>query len=226
MNDLRIKTVLGISPRKKSHELMKVIRGASAKIDYILSDKWFGYENLEQLTFTFKQKKRVLWFNLFRYLRLTTDTTINESKVYYTNVVPKQDSRECTAELVKVPVENPAEAGYYELTEPDSGENDLYYLFDDHFYHIIQDGCEYISFIMTPAETVQFKPTTKSVPVSFEVAIRFNTDSLEEIAYKDSVIIDQQLPIMIEDSLYSQINTGDTVSIDPDMTVSVDRIVW
>lgn len=62
---------------------------------------------------------------------------------------------------------------------------------------------EYISLLLSPAETANFDVANEYNPVQFEIAIKVNTDNL--IAQKvDSVIIEKQLPILVVDSLYSE----------------------
>lgn len=228
MEDLKIKTVLGIVPRKKPHELTKIIRGASAKLDYVLSDKWYTFDTLEQVTYTFKQKRRIIWFNMFIYLKKTEDTTVDIYKTYYENVRQiSPDSLQCLGDLVTEPVENPKEANYYEVVEITDGENNLCYLLDSHFYYTVDGENEYISFIFTPEETASFYPTQPGANVGFEIALRFNTDNRVDLTNKDSVVIDPQSPLIVIDSLYSQINAdGETCNDDTGMVVSTDRNVW
>lgn len=48
-----------------THEVIYITRGASADLVYPLYDKVFRFEDIEQLTFTFKQGKNVSWFEMF-----------------------------------------------------------------------------------------------------------------------------------------------------------------
>jgi hypothetical protein len=48
-----------------THEVIYITRGASAELMYPLYDKVFRFEDIEQLTFTFKQGKNVSWFEMF-----------------------------------------------------------------------------------------------------------------------------------------------------------------
>lgn len=48
-----------------AHEVIYITRGASAELIYPLYDKVFRYEDIEQITFTFKQGKSVNWFTMF-----------------------------------------------------------------------------------------------------------------------------------------------------------------
>ena len=227
MESLKIKSVLATRPRHKPRELKVITRGATAKLDYILTDKWFSFDLLEQLTFTLKQGKRLIWFNLFIYLQQTSDTKVDITKTYYTNVEPIPGAgRHCTATKVINPLPDPAAAGYYEVVRPADGQNDLYYLFDDHFYHVIEDGVEYVSLILTPDETTQFYPTFPGAEVKYEITIRFNTDAHPELANKDSVIIEPQSPLKVLDSLYSELtDEGYTCGDTPDRVIFTDRVV-
>jgi len=227
MDELRIKSILGISPRHKPRKLTVITRGATAKLEYVLTDKWFSFETLEQVTYSFKQRTRLLWYNMFIYLLKTEDTTVDEYKTYYKNVTPiEPGSRQCNAELVLDPVSNPKQANYYEVVDITDGQNDLYYLIDDHFYYTDDGEREYITFVFSSEETETFSPTEPGAEVKFEIALRFNTDSHVELTNKDSVIIDPQPPLIVADSLYSRVNSdGDCCSDDTDMVVSTSRLV-
>jgi hypothetical protein len=48
-----------------THEVIYITRGASAELVYPLYDKVFRFEDIEQITFTFKQGKKVAWFTMF-----------------------------------------------------------------------------------------------------------------------------------------------------------------
>ena len=224
MADINIKTTLGINPRKKLPTLFVIMRGATAELTYNLLDKWFNYELIEQLTFTFKQKKQINYYNMFKYLLLTEDTEVNESKRYYKNVsyIDIDKSYECTGELVINPAENPHAAGYYEeVTELEDSQNNLRYIIDSHFKHIIDDEHDYIVFMFSSAETSKLSPTSCGAEMQFEIAIRFNTDSWDELANHDSIIIETQPSIIVKDSLYGQaIAITNTVSDNPEWLAS------
>lgn len=48
-----------------SHEMIYITRGASAELTYTLFDKVFRVEDIEQLTFSFKQGKTLFWYSMF-----------------------------------------------------------------------------------------------------------------------------------------------------------------
>ena len=77
--DINIKTTLGINPRHKPKELLVITRGASSLLTYKLD---ISYNTVSQITFTFKQKQRLFYYNMFHYLTLTSDTEIEEGKKY------------------------------------------------------------------------------------------------------------------------------------------------
>ena len=110
--DINIKTTLGINPRRKPKELLAITRGASFLLTYKLD---ISYDIVSQITFTFKQKQKLFYYNMFHYLTLTSDTEIEEGKKYY-HITPinVETSHEWTAELVIDPANNPHVAGYYE----------------------------------------------------------------------------------------------------------------
>jgi len=48
-----------------TQEVIYITRGATAELVYPLYDKVFRFEDIEQITFTFKQGKKVTWFTMF-----------------------------------------------------------------------------------------------------------------------------------------------------------------
>ena len=209
MKNINIKAILGVSPcQKPKPHFFTITRGATAELRYDLSSKWFSFKDLAQLTFTFKQNKKLYWFNMFDYLALSTDTTVVEGKVYYENISPiVEDSKQCTATIVSTPTGNPSTAGYYEIVEPTDHQNDFYYMLDEHFYHeIVDEDHEYISFILSSKETKMFKPTSGEPSLLFETTVKINTDADQELALHDSVIVEPHPSIVVNDCLYSQLN--------------------
>ena len=80
--DINIKTTLGIKPRCKPKELPVITRGASFSLTYKLD---INYDIVSQVTFTFKQKQKLFYYNMFHYLTLTRDTEIEELKKTISN---------------------------------------------------------------------------------------------------------------------------------------------
>ena len=76
--DINIKTTLGIKPRCKPKELPVITRGASFLLTYKLD---INYDIVSQVTFTFKQKQKLFYYNMFHYLTSTSDTEIEEGKI-------------------------------------------------------------------------------------------------------------------------------------------------
>ena len=62
MPRIDIKTILGFTPPCPKHELLVITRGATASIDYNLFDKVSDMENIDQMTFIFKQDKKIISF--------------------------------------------------------------------------------------------------------------------------------------------------------------------
>ena len=60
--DINIKTTLGINPRCKPKELLVITRGASSLLTYKLG---ISYDIVSQVTFTFKQKQKLFYYNMF-----------------------------------------------------------------------------------------------------------------------------------------------------------------
>ena len=209
--DINIKTTLGIKPRHKPKELLVLTRGASFLLTYKLD---ISYDIVSQVTFTFKQKQRLFYYNMFHYLTLTSDTEIEEGKKYYQKVtlINIETSYECTAELVINPADNPHDAGYYEeVSVPEDNQDTLYYFLDEHFKY--EKETNSVLFMFSPVETAKFSPTTPGAEVKFEVAVRANTDNRDDLVNHDTVYIDRQPSIIVKDSLYGQVSSDtNTVS--------------
>ena len=86
MPRIDIKTILGFTPPCQKHELLVITRGATASIDYNLFDKVYDIENIDQMTFIFKQGKKIISFNLVEYFKVTEDTVVIPDKIYYKKV--------------------------------------------------------------------------------------------------------------------------------------------
>ena len=220
--DINIKTTLGINPRCKPKELLVITRGASSLLTYKLS---ISYDIVSQVTFTFKQKQRLFYYNMFHYLAATSDTEIEEGKKYYTNITPinVETSHECIAELVVDPADNPHAEGYYEeVSVPEDNQDTLYYFLDEHFKY--EKETNSILFMFSPVETAKFSPTTPGAEVKFEVAVRANTDNRDDLVNHDTVYIDRQPSIIVRDSLYGQVSSDtNTVADNPEWLASPRR---
>ena len=217
--DINIKTTLGINPRCKPKELLVITRAASSLLTYKLG---ISYDIVSQVTFTFKQKQKLFYYNMFHYLALTSDTEVEEGKKYYMNITPinVETSHECTAELVVDPADNPQTAGYYEeISVPEDNQDTLYYFLDKHFKY--EKETNSVLFMFSPVETAKFSPTTPGAEVKFEVAVIANTDNRDDSVNHDTVYIDRQPSIIVRDSLYGQVSSDtNTVSDNPEWLAS------
>ena len=218
--DINIKTTLGIKPRRKPKELLVITRGASFLHTYKLG---ISYDTVSQVTFTFKQKQKLFYYNMFHYLTSTSDTEIEEGKKYYTITPINIDAgHECTAELVIDPADNPqAKAkGYYEEVDtPADSQNDLPYFIDEHFKY--EKETNSVLFMFSPIETAKFSPTTPGAEIKFEVAVRADTDNRDDLVNHDAVYIDRQPSIIVKDSLYWQVSSDtNTVADSPEWLAS------
>ena len=220
--DINIKTTLGINPRCKPKELLAITRGASFLLTYKLD---ISYDIVSQITFTFKQKQKLFYYNMFHYLTFTSDTEIEEGKKYYQNITPIniEASYECTAELVIDPVNNPQAEGYYEeVSVPKDNQDNLYYFLDEHFKY--EKETNSVLFMFSPVETAKFSPTTPGAEIKFEVAIRADTDNRDDLVNQDAVYIDRQPSIIVRDSLYGQVSSDtNTVADNPEWLASPRR---
>ena len=220
--DINIKTTLGINPRRKPKELLAITRGASFSLTYKLD---VSYNIVSQVTFTFKQKQKLFYYNMFHYLTWTSDTEIEEGKKYYQNIVHVADSYECKAELVIDPEDNPQVAGYFEeVSVPTDNQDALYYFIDEHFKY--EKETNSVLFMFSPVETAKFGPTAPGAEIKFEVAVRANTDNRDDLVNHDTVYIDRQPSIVVKDSLYEQVSSDTNIVADnPEWLVSPRRTV-
>lgn len=85
---------------------------------------------------------------------------------------------------------------YFEMLDENKELNQNFGFDQDDFY---------ISLILSPETTSQFKVTKVGMPMEFEIVIKLNTDEILEQKI-DTTIIEKQLPILVVDSIYSQIN--------------------
>lgn len=203
MENFDIRATLGICPTQYcAREMLYISRGASATLNFNYGAKIYGFENTDQFTYILKQGKQIKWYKMFTYLVETEDTEVVEGKVYYTNLQTIEgDELQCSASEVEEPEANPSAAGYYEEVEGNCSWRDTKYMIDPHFAMSVGDGWEYISIILSPYDTMDFKPGQ----VECEVAIRLNTDSMSSLGNQDSIILEPQASIMVVDSLYSKL---------------------
>ena len=215
MPRIDIKTILGFTPPCKKHELLVITRGATASIDYNLFDKVYDIENIDQMTFIFKQGKKILRFNLIDYFKVTSDVVVEPNKNYYKKVNADLPSRPDFAFEQIVTIEGSSIAAYtkefgdiYEQCELASGEVNLNSQFNKHFSHVSGNAYTYITFMLASDETLLFEPTCPENNVLFEVVTILNTDSFSGMHGEDSTIISAQHPIAVVDSLYGKIADG------------------
>ncbi len=231
MPRIDIKTILGFTPPCPKHEILVITRGATASIDYNLFDKVYDMENIDQMTFIFKQDKKIISFNLIEYFKITDDTVVEPDKNYYKKVDADLLSEvDFTFEQI-VTIEGSPIAAYkeefgdiYEQCELASGEVNLNWQFNKHFSHVSGNGYSYITFMLTSDETLMFKPTRPENNVLFEVVTRLNTDSFSGMHGEDSTIISAQHPIAVVDSLYGKIaGSKGTASEDVDKALVSEK---
>lgn len=185
------------------HEMIYITRGASAELLYPLHDKVFRAQDIDQITFTFKQGKMLYWYSMFTYIVPSEDLSVQPGKHYYRLIRDGIPPLGCTAEEVENPIGNPKELEYFEAsTAPVLNWRTSRYILDPHFYLFENEEAGGIIFNLDSEETKQFKP---SIPVDYEIAVKLNTDSFASLSNKDSVIIEPQHPISVVDSLYSRL---------------------
>lgn len=206
MNYFDIKTTMSIYPTlAKTHDIIYITRGATATLNFNFGTKIYSFSDVDQFSYVLKQDKQYYTYKMFTYLIPTEDTEVDASKVYYSNVEAFEgDEFASTGIQVMEPSGNPKDQNYYEVVEDNHSWRDTKYIVDSHFSHTSGDGYEYITLILSSAETAQFKTTVPDANVQCEVAIRLNTDIFGNLGNQDSIIIEPQHPLAIVDSLYSQ----------------------
>ena len=211
--DINIKTTLGINPRCKPKELLVITRGASFLHTYKLG---ISYDTVSQVTFTFKQKQKLFYYNMFHYLTSTSGAEVEEGKKYYT--ISTGTGHERTAELVIDPANNPQTNGYFEEISAPSDNQDTYFI-DKHFKY--EKETNSVLFTFSPIETAKFSSTTPGAEIKFEIAVRANTDNRDDLVNQDAVYIDRQPSIIVRDSLYWQVSSDtNTVADSPEWLAS------
>lgn len=94
---------------KHTHEVIYITRGATAELIYPLYDKVFRFEDIEQVTFTFKQGKTIYWYSMFT--SGEDETVETDSHFYHFNnaeygaIVFNFDSEETKQFKAGLPVE-------------------------------------------------------------------------------------------------------------------------
>jgi hypothetical protein len=207
MNTLNITARLNAQPTRilPHNEILTITRGGSAALTFSYQDKVYAYADTDQITFMLKQGSTIYWYKMFTYLKPTADISTIPGKNYYTNISRPASSFKCRATQVwPSNTDSPAELGYYEEVDGNCSWRDTEYLLDERFSYESSDGLETISLILHPEDTLQFKAKAGK-PVEFEIAVRLNTDTLQNFAYQDTVIIEPQAKIAVMDSLFSKI---------------------
>lgn len=201
-----IKTTLGICPAiRDTHELIYITRGASAILNFNFADTVYNFDDVNQITFSFKQGRKLFWYKMFTYLMPTDDETVVFGKTYYTDVRPIVDGcLQCSATVVCDPAE-PKANNYYEAVEGNHSWSDTLYIIDEHFCHSVGKSWDYLTFSLAAEETAQFTCTQPGNYMEYEIAVRLNTYWYKNTGNRDSIIIEPQHPIAVIDSLYSKL---------------------
>ena len=97
------------SPRN-THEVIYITRGASAELVYPLYDKVFSFEDIEQLTITFRQGKILSWFTMFEKVAEGSDITLDTHFYHvdspdYSAIIFNLDATETKQFKAGIPVE-------------------------------------------------------------------------------------------------------------------------
>jgi hypothetical protein len=189
------------------HTTLCITRGTSAEIVYPLLDGIITPEDLDQVTFVFKQDSKLTKYSMYTYLVPSTDAEIQENKIYYTISPEVEDSFQCVITKVDNPAVNPQEAGYFEIsTDPTLNWTTCYHVLDPHFCWTSGDGYCAIIFNFSSTETKQFMPSlTSNFLVEYEVALAVNKGYADSRNTEDLVMIEPQPPIEVIDSLYSHV---------------------
>lgn len=212
MNIFDIRTTLSLTPTpvNTTHDITCITRGATAAITFDLSPKVYSIAEIDQLIFLFKQGNILHKYQMYSYIKPTTDEVVDPNKTYYTNVTAiGPETLQHTGIKLEFPSGNPKEQAFWEEIEGDLSWRDTSYIVNPYFTHSTGDFWEYITLALSSEDTRKFKPTPEYCEklVSFEVAVRLNTDSFANLGGRDSIIIEPQHPIAVVDSLYGNLYT-------------------
>jgi hypothetical protein len=207
MSIFNIKTTLGIYPTiQPMKSVLHLIRGASASFSFDFNTRPYTFKDIDQITFMFKQNENIYWFKMFTYLKKTADTVSVIGKNYYTNVQRLDESTyQCSADLVAQPESNPKLAGYYEEVDGNHSWRETEFIFDPRFNYMTDSNNEIITLTLFSSDTLNFEPTPDGTALSYELALRLNTEDQPGFGNQDSILIEPQAPVIVQDSLYSKI---------------------
>lgn len=192
-----IKACVDIRPEIPMHQMEYITRGASASFNFDLTSKVYTFNDIDQLLFMFRQGNQIYKFTMLIYYKLTEDTSIQPRKTYYEKVGDLV-YREIPRKYFGV---NPKEKGWFEYSDRISNN----WGFDPHFRYSADKTCQYINLLLDPDETIKFKPTEIDDPIELEVAVRLNTEVLEDMHMKDTVIIEPLHPVAVVDSIFRRV---------------------
>jgi len=208
MPRIDIKTTIGFCPRKRAHEITYITRGATASFTFMLMDKMYSFEDITQMTFSFRQGKDMWWYNLIEYFIPSEDEEIDYTKVYYEVNIPNPDiSYECVAVEIIDPKFIPKGNYYEKVANPGDNTETAPWRRNEHFSW--PDNYEFINFMLFPENTREFNLTTPDDNIVFEIAIKLNTDVRFGAQARDSVLIEPQHPVAVIDSVFSRIDDSE-----------------
>jgi hypothetical protein len=117
-HDINIYATLKTAPTQgNTHESVCLTRGASAELVYTLFDKVIAPSDIDQVTFAFKQNRKVFWYTMFTYVVESTDTEVDIKKDYYIAKPIEENSYQCTLEKVENPTGSPKASNYVEISQ-------------------------------------------------------------------------------------------------------------
>lgn len=209
MRDIKIKTTLGITPIKScyNYNCNKVVitKGATASINYDLTEKVYTFNDIVQATFSFKYNKDIFWYTMVEYFTETLDKVADGETTYYERMQAPEQSISKYIFIPKSCAKGDLVEGLFVLTILEDTETTENWQLDKHFYYCDTEGYKAINFILSSEET-RALPTTGEDFLDFEVAIKLDTDTLAGMHSKDSIIIEPQTPIMVVESIFQNIN--------------------
>lgn len=203
LNNFNMSASVSLFPRVMPSAMpgnIVVTRGATGILDFNFQSKIYKFVDLDQFAYTLAYGKTIKTFQMFIYMLPTADETVNPEKIYYTLERMNEETNQCIATVVASPAANPKTSNYYEVTDlPVSwrDENTLYAI-DPHFIWNTTSDFDYISLRLNATETLEFKA---GETVECEAVIRLNTEDLETLGGRDSIIIEPQPSLIIVDSI-------------------------
>lgn len=197
MENLKLRVTLSDHTRGNCQEpkIYCIKRGESWDFWYDLGTSVGELNVVDQFTVIFKQNNKFTSYSMFTYLIPATEISPDEE--YYNITQTYSDNH---VDAVKVDDPQTLDDLFVAVDGEDYERSNTWWFLDDHF----TPSEKLICFRLSSEETLALALTTPYSPMLLEVVIRADTDDISDTHYRDSTIIESQPPVMVVDSLYSQ----------------------